>query len=146
MTKGKVKVNIKLLKEKENTIKDCKKRIEYLEKMSLKRHSRKNLNNEFNVIYLITCHELEINRKYIIGRAKDLLNRLSQYNKMSEYKVIYTKSFKDETDMELAETIVLHKLAQYKEQINHDRFILPVDKDLNTFKVAFDNAYKCFEN
>ena len=30
--------------------------------------------------------------------------------------------------------------------MNRDRFILPADKDLNTFKVAFDNAAKCFEN
>ena len=143
---GKAEVNIKLLKEKENTIKDCKKRIEYLEKQSLKRISRKNSDNKFNVVYLITCDELEANRKYIIGKAKDLLNRLSQYNKMSNYRVIYLKSFKDEMDMELAESIVLHTLEKYKEQMNHDRFILPVDKDLNTFKVAFDNAFKCFEN
>ncbi len=95
---------------------------------------------------MITCDELELNRKYIIGKAKDLLNRLSQYNKMSNYREVYIKSFKDEIDMELAETIILHSLVQYKEQMNHDRFILPVDKDLNTFKVAFDNAYKCFEN
>ena len=49
----------------------------------------KNLDNKFNAVYLITCDELEANRKYIIGKAKDLLNRLSQYNKMSNYKVVY---------------------------------------------------------
>ena len=143
---GKVEVNIKLLKEKEKTIKDYKKRIEYLEKQTLKRISRKNLDNKFNVVYLITCDELEANRKYIIGKAKDLLNRLSQYDKMSNYRVIYFKSFKDEIDMEFAESIVLHSLEKYKEQMNRDRFILPVDKDLTTFKIAFDNASKCFEN
>ena len=48
--------------------------------------------------------------------------------------------------MEFAESIVLHTLEKYKEQMKHDRFILPVDKDLNTFKIAFDNAFKCFKN
>ena len=80
-TQGKVEVNIKVLKEKENVIKDCKKRIEYLEKATLKRQSRKNLDNEENTVYLVTCDELEANRKYIIGKAIDLLNRLSQYKK-----------------------------------------------------------------
>ena len=116
-----------------------------MEKLSVKRHSRKNLINYYNIVYLITCDELKINRKYIIGKAKDLLNRLSQYNKMSNYKVIYTKSFKDEGDMNLAETIILHSLEKYKEQMNHDRFILPVDKNIDFYKLAFDNASKCFE-
>jgi len=39
---GKVEANIKLLKDKEQEIANCKKRIEYLEKQSLKTHSRKN--------------------------------------------------------------------------------------------------------
>lgn len=146
MTKGKVEVNIKLLKEKEKTIKNCKKRIEYLEKQTLKRIPRKNLDNKFNAVYLITCDELEPNRKYIIGKAKDLLNRLSQYDKMSNYRVVYSKSFKDEIYMEFVESIVLHSLEKYKEQMNQDRFIRPVDKDLNIFKVAFVNASKRFEN
>lgn len=87
-----------------------------------------------------------INRKYLIGKAKDLFNRLSQYDKMSNFKVIYSKSFKNEEDTEFAESIVLKILEKYKEQMNHDRFILPVDKNINFFKDAFDNAHKCFSN
>ena len=30
--------------------------------------------------------------------------------------------------------------------MNHDRFILPVDKNINLFTDAFDNAHKCFSN
>jgi len=48
--------------------------------------------------------------------------------------------------MEFVESIVLHSLEKYKEQMNQDRFIRPVDKDLNIFKVAFVNASKRFEN
>jgi len=146
MTKGKVEANIKLLKDKDNEIANCKKRIEYLQKQSLKRHSRKNLDNNHNVVYIITCDELEANRKYIIGKAKDLLNRLSQYNKMSNYKVIYLKPFKNEMDMNLAESIVLRKLDEYKEQMNRDRFILPKGKDIKLFTNPFDDAYNFFNN
>ncbi len=63
---------------------------------------------------------------------------------MSNYKVVYLKSFKNEDDMEFAESIVLNCLERYKEQMNHDRFILPVDKDISFFKLAFDNASNCF--
>ncbi len=28
--------------------------------------------------------------------------------------------------------------------MNHDRFILPADKNISFFKSAFDNAIKCF--
>lgn len=65
---------------------------------------------------------------------------------MSNYKVIYTKSFNNEADMKFAESIVLNCLEKYKEQMNHNRFILPVDKDINFFKDVFDNASKCFLN
>jgi hypothetical protein len=136
--------NIKLLNEKEDIIKDYKKRIKYLEKTTLKKHSRNNLDKKFNVIYLITCDELEVNRKYIIGKAKDLLNRLSQYDKMSNYRVIYSKPFKNEKDMNFAELIVLNGLEKYKDQMNRDRFILPVGKNIDFFTMAFDDASKCF--
>ena len=91
-------------------------------------------------------NELIINRKYLIEKTKELFNRLSQYDKMSNFKVIYSKSFKNEEDIEFAESIVLKILEKYKEQMNHDRFILPVDKNINFFKDAFDNAHKCFLN
>jgi hypothetical protein len=109
-TQRKVKVNIKVLKEKENLINDYKKRNEYFEKAFLKRHSIKNLDDGNNIVYLVTCDELEVNKKYIICKAKGLLNRLSQYNKMSEFKVIYSITLTNEDNMEFAELIVLNSL------------------------------------
>ncbi len=69
---------------------------------------------------MVTCDELEVNRKYIIGKAKGLLNRLSQYNKMSEFRTIHSITLTNEDDMEFAESIVLNCLEKYKEQMNHD--------------------------
>jgi hypothetical protein len=143
-TQGKVEVDIKVIKEKDNVIKNYKKRIEYLEKITLKRISRKNLDKANNVVYLITCDELEVNRKYIIGKAKDLLNRMSQYDKLSNCRTIYSKTFNNIDDAEFAESIILNCLERYKDQMNHDRFILPVDKDIKFFTDVFDNASKCF--
>ncbi len=56
---------------------------------------------------------------------------LFHYNKMLNYKVVNTKSFKGENDIEFTESIILNCLGNYKEQMNHDRFNLPVDKDIS---------------
>jgi hypothetical protein len=141
-TQGKVGVDIKILKEKENIINDYKKRVEHLEKAILKKHPRKKLDDNINIVYLITCEELEAKRKYIIGKAENMINRLSQYNKISNFKIVYSISFDNENDMMLAEKIVLNRLEKFKEQMNHDRFILPVDKNISFFKDVFDNVLK----
>ena len=44
----------------------------------------------------------------------------------------------------MAETIILQKLNEYKEQANRDRFILPIDKDINFFTDILDNIHNCF--
>ena len=36
------------------------------------------------------------------------------------------------------------KLNEYKEQANRDRFILPIDKDINFFTDILDNIHNCF--
>jgi hypothetical protein len=54
MTKGKVEVNIKLLKEQENIIKDRKSRIKHLENQILKKKSRTKYDNSKFVVYIIT--------------------------------------------------------------------------------------------
>ena len=143
-TKGKVEVNLKILKEKENIIKERDARIKILENMSLKRHKRNKFPNKF-VVYLITCNELEANRKYIIGKAINLTDRLSSYDKMSNYKVIYNISFDNEEKMSIAENMILTKLNQYREQANRDRFILPIDKGIELFTEPFDMSFNFFK-
>ncbi len=42
--------------------------------------------------------------------------------------------------MELVERMVLSKLDEYKEKANRDRFILPLDKEINFFKDIINNC------
>lgn len=98
-----------------------------------------------NVIYIITCDELEKDRIYIFGKAVDLKQRLTGYNKSLEHKVIYHKGFKNMYQMRTAELMLLYKLDQYK-NTNKDRFILPKDKDISFFTNVVDEIYHWFEN
>ena len=98
-----------------------------------------------NVIYIITCDELEKDRIYIFGKAVDLKHRLTGYNKSLEHKVIYYKGFKNMYQMRTAELMLLYKLDQYK-NTNKDRFILPEDKDISFFTNVVDEIYHWFEN
>ena len=170
---GKVEANIKLLKEKDNTINDCKKRIKHLENQILKKQSRtKYIDSKF-VVYIITNKHKKKERTYTIGKAIDLVQRLSTYNKLEDHEVIYYKAFIDEEQMKTAEDMVLKKLHQYKEiecrdsQENNSNYFLErhkilninlifywatdlfyqlVKKDIKLFTKAIDDAYYFFNN
>ena len=136
-TNGSVSTNIKLLEDhqKEIDLKDHK--IKLLEDAFIKKQQRKDY-PEKNVIYMLTTEDNKNKRIYIIGKAKDLKNRLSVYNKTSEHEVIYYKECKNEEDMNIIETMVLNKLKEYKEKANRDRFILPLEKDIIFFTNMID--------
>ena len=142
-TKGNVSVNLQILKEKENIIKDCEKRIKILENLTLKRHKRIKY-PESNVVYIITDKNNKKDRKFVIGSTIDLTDRLTQYNKDSEHEVIYYKGFESEEVMLLAEKMVLSKLDQYREQANRDRIILPIGENIKLFTDSIDKAVNYF--
>jgi hypothetical protein len=146
MTKGKVEVNIKLLKEQENIIKNCKNRIKHLEDRILKKQPRPKYDNSKFVVYLASNKNAIKERKYTIGLASDLSKRISNYDKLEDHKVIYYKAFGDEKQMELAEGIVLNKLYEYREKESKDRFILPIGKDIQIFTKPIDDAVNFFNN
>ena len=73
-------------------------------------------------------------RRYILGKAENLTNRLSVYNKSDEHEVIYHQSCGEIEDMDIAENMIFKKLKEYREQPNRERFILPEDKDIDFFK------------
>ena len=131
MTKGKVETNIKLLKEKDNEIKDKEKRIKHLEQKILKKISTPKYDDSKFVVYLATNEHSEKKRKYTIGLAIDLSKRISNYNKLEDHYPIYYKSFKNEEQMKLAESTVLNKLHDYRMLESKDRFMLPTGKDIN---------------
>jgi len=135
-----LEMNINLLK---NNIKVKDQKIKLLEATYLKKHNRLKY-IERNVIYMITNEFNKKNRNYIIGKAVDLTNRLSTYNKTMDHEVIYYKSCKDEATMSIVENMVLNKLKDYKEIANRDRFILPLEKDISFFTNIIDDSIKFF--
>jgi len=141
MTKGKVEINLKIIKEKENIIKDRNKRIKILENMILKRQTRNKYDESINVVYIITNKDAKLNRTYTIGKAKNLIERLSTYDKLQTHEVIYSKSFEDEFKMKIAEDIVLNKLNKYKEIECRDRFVLPIGEDIKIFIKPITDAF-----
>ena len=138
-----LEIKANLLKSVNSTIKTKEQRIKLLEDIYLKKHDRVKYPGN-NVIYLITNEYNKSHRNYIIGKAIDLTNRLTSYNKSTEHEVIYYKSCKDEATMHIIETIVLNKLDMYKEVSNRDRFILPIEKDISFFTNVIEESVNFF--
>ena len=136
-------IHTEKIKEQENIIKNYEARIKCLENLVLKRQKRTKYPDS-NVVYLITDKNLKKEREYIIGKAKDLTNRLSTYNKTEDFEVIYYKGFETEKQMTLGETMVLEKLSKYKKQFNRDKVILPIGENIKIFIDAIDDAFIYF--
>jgi len=121
-----------------------KKRIEQLEKTYLKKQKRYHFLDN-NVIYIITTEDNKLRRNYIVGKARNLTNRLSTYNKTTEHEVVYHKKCTDEHTMNIIEASVIKKLEKYRECANRDRFILPEDADISLFTNIIDSCVSFFE-
>lgn len=111
---------------------DRKERISYLEKKYLKKQPRTAFPHQ-NVIYILTTPRLQQDRTYILGKATNLTNRLSTYNKTDEHEVVHYEPCGDKEKMDLVENLVFSKLAPYREQANRERFILPEEETISTF-------------
>ena len=110
-------------------------------KKYVKKQPRKQFKSS-NVIYILTTPSLQKDRRYILGKAKNLTNRLSTYNKTDEHEVIFFQDCGDEETMNILEPTVFKKLNEYREQANRERFILPEDKNIDFF---IDTIKNCFE-
>jgi len=106
-------------------------RIKLLEIKSLKKTERTEQGK--NVVYIVTNEYLKRDRIYIIGKAIDLANRLSQYNKNAEHEVIFSRECNNAKQMGLIEETILYKLDKYRERACRDRFILPDKNDISLF-------------
>ena len=137
--KGSVEIDLNLLREKERDIRIKDHLIKELKTVCLSKQSRVEY-PEKNVIYLLTTEDHLKRRTYIIGKAKNLTNRLGTYNKTCDHTVVYYKECKGEDDMDTAETMVLSKLRDYREKANRDRFILPEDKEISFFIGVIDDC------
>ena len=134
---GSIEIDLNLLREKERDMRIKDHRIKQLESVCLSKQRRVEY-PEHNVIYMLTTDDHLQRRTYIIGKAKNLTNRLSTYNKTCDHTVVHYRECKSEEDMETAETMVLTKLRDYREQANRDRFILPNAKDASYFTQTID--------
>jgi len=106
--------------------------IKYLTQKYVKKQTRANY-KEQNVLYILTTELLEKERRYILGKAANLTNRLSTYNKTDEHIVIYYQECGSISLMDIVEANVFHRLRNYREQANRERFILPVEMDTSLF-------------
>jgi len=129
-------------KEKENIKKSN--RIKLLEIKASKKGER--IEQGKNVVYLITNEYLERDRMFIIGKAISLANRLSQYNKNAEHKVVYVKECKNAKQMALIEENILYKLDKYRERANRDRFILPENRNISVFTDVINQIWNFFDD
>jgi hypothetical protein len=138
---GSVEIDLTLLRDKDRDIQLKDHRIKQLESVCLSKQRRVEY-PEKNVIYILTTDDHIKRHTYIIGKAKNLMQRLSTYNKTCDHTVVHYRECKSEEDMSTAEIIILNKLKDYREQANRDRFILPYDKDVSFFTTVID---KCIE-
>jgi hypothetical protein len=112
--------------------KEQKIKIQYLTKKYVKTQPRIQY-TEQNVIYILTTPSHKKEGKYILGKATNLTNRLSVYNKTDEHEVVYYQSCGDEEMMSIVEQFVFQRLKDYREQANRERFILPEEKTIDLF-------------
>ena len=68
-----------------------------------------------------------------MGKATNLTNRLSTYNKTDEHEVIYYQSCKTKEDLAIIEKMIFRKLEPYREQANRERFVLPEGESVSLF-------------
>lgn len=111
----------------------------------VKKYVKKQPRKQFdcsNVVYILTTPLLKKEKRYILGKAKNLTNRLSTYNKTDEHEVIYYQDCGDEETMNALEPFIFKKLSEYREQANRERFILPENSDIDFF---INTIKECFE-
>jgi hypothetical protein len=93
--------------QEENKTKDLKIRV--LTNKYIKAQPRKQYKEEY-VVYILTTKLLKTERRYVLGKAKNLTNRLSTYNKTDEHQVVYYQKCNDKEHMSIVEQLVFSKL------------------------------------
>jgi len=136
--------NTKSYKElrKENKTKDIK--IQYLTKKYMKAQPRVQYEEQY-VVYILTTKRMKKDRVYILGKATNLTNRLSTYNKSDEHEVVYYQGCGDEETMGCVETMTFQYLKEYREQANRERFILPEKEEIKLFSEIINKSVEFFK-
>jgi len=133
MMTGKVDItNTKSYRELQQDNKNKQLKIQLMTKKYVKKQPRTQF-DEKNVVYILTTANMKKERRYILGKAKNLTSRLSVYNKSDEHEVVYYQECPDEERMSVVETLVFCKLNEYREQANRERFLLPEGTSIDLF-------------
>ena len=97
-----ISLTLLLSRNYKKKINNHKLRIQYLTKKYVKSQPREQY-KERNVVYILTTERMKKDRVYILGKATNLTNRLSTYNKSDEHEVVYYQECGDEETMALVE-------------------------------------------
>ncbi len=145
MVTGKVDIkNTKTYRQLQKENKDHQIRIKILENRYLKKHKRTDYKAD-NVIYILTTESSKKNNIYILGKATNLTNRLSVYNKTEEHEVVFYKECSSAEVMSSVEGVIFQKLEQYRQQANRERFVLPEGKDISLFTNIVEKCIQFLE-
>lgn len=125
--------------------KDFKSQIKYLINKCVKKQPRIQYKEKY-FIYVLTTDLMKKERRYILGKAKDLTSRLSTYNKSDEHEVVYYQSCGNQETMSCVENMVFEYLKKYREKANRERFILPETEEIKLFITAIKKSVDFFNN
>ena len=134
---------IRSLLSKDELLEEKDKRLKLFENTYVKKHPRVNYKVN-NVIYILTTKDYKKRRTYIIGKAINLTNRLSSYNKTIDHEVVYYKGCNNKQQLSVIENMILLKLNKYQEVANRDRFILPMESDISLFINIINDSINFF--
>jgi hypothetical protein len=123
-------------------VKQLQKRVNDLESICLSKRRRTKYEGQF-FVYLLTNDDHLKRRVYIIGKTKNMENRLGTYNKTCDHSVVHYRECGSEANMDMIENLVMFQLNEYREQANRDRVILPEDKEIDYFKSIIDECVQC---
>ena len=135
----------KLEDEKNKLEQEKNKEIKKLQNKVLVKQKRVVYDNR-NFIYMVQDEFHKKDRIYIVGKAIDLTQRLSSYDKTRDHEVIYYRCCNSAQQMAYIEKCVLSKLDKYREVSNKDRFILPEDECISLFTDVIDLFVNCFSD
>ena len=135
----------KLEDEKNKLEQEKNKEIKRLQNKVFAKQKRTVYDNK-NFIYMIQDEFHKKERIYVIGKAIDLSQRLTSYNKTREHEVVYYRCCNSAQQMAYIEKCVLSKLDKYREVSNRDRFIVPEDEPISLFTDVIDLFVNCFSD
>ena len=145
MMTGKVDItNTTSFKELQNKNKNQHIKIQYLTKKYVKAQPRVQYEERY-IVYILTTKLMKKDRRYILGKATNLTNRLSTYNKSDEHEVVYYVSYGDEETMSMVEGMTFQYLKEYREQTNRERFILPEKEEIKLFSDTINKSVEFFK-